>query len=790
MVLKRLSLIFRHILRYKEYSLLNVIGLAFGMASAMLIIIWTNHELNTNKFHKNGKNIYVLYKQMKFNDVNLVGISTTSPLGPATVEEIPEVKAAVRIPWSDRVLFRVGEKSLFENGIFADSIFFQVFSFDLIYGDPKTVLNSVNSVVISEKLAKKYFGKENPIGKTIKIRYYTSEDLYMVTGVFKDVTSISSFRFEFVLPFSVCLRFYGDNYNWGNNNLMTFILTQPGVSQKDLNKKITDVLYKHSPWQKSFDTHIFTQSFEDLYLYSDYGESTTNPTGLILYIKIFLIVAVFILFLASMNYTNMATALAIKRAREVGVKKAFGSSRSKLLGQFLLESFSLTFAGFLLSIILVKMSMPFLNLFVGKEILFDFTNYKMLAWLVVVPIVTGVMSGAFPAIYLSSLNPVKALRKINPPKKGQVQLRHILVVVQFVITIAFIIASFVVLKQLKYMQHKNLGLNKENIIYFNQSPQIRMHRQTFKDELLRQEGVAGVTYTNMSPFNINNDTSDPTWRGKEPNENYTVSNMNVDQDFLNLFGAEIIAGRNFSTDYPADTNCIIINERFAKIMKMENPVGEVVRYWGRTATVIGVVKDFHIGNFHQPIRQTMIICRPSSTDLVMVKIEKNKTQIALKNIEKIFRQYEENMPFEYEFVDKSFEQNFEMEKYLGRISNLFAFLAIIISCLGLFGLALFTAEQRTKEIGIRKSNGATTGQVMFILALEFVKWIAISFIIASALAWFVLSNWLNNYAYKTELSWWIFAFTGLITLLIALITVSWQSFRAATRNPVESLRYE
>jgi putative ABC transport system permease protein len=791
MIIKRFSLIFRHILRFKEYSLLNVAGLAIGMASAMIIIIWANAELNTNKFHKNGKNIYQLHKQMKWSDGHYsVDISTTGLIGPAIVEEIPEVKAAVRIPWNDRVLFRVGDKSLFEDGIFADSVFFQVFSFDLIHGDPQNVLKSINSVVISEKLSKKYFANENPIGKTIKIRYDTFDDVYTVTGVFKDVPGLSSMKFEFVLPFGVCLRYYNRNYNWGNNNLMTFILTKPGVDTKVLDKKITELLYKHASWQKNFSTKIFTQPYEDTYLYGNYGESSVNPSGLIRYVQIFLWVAVFIIFLASMNYTNMATALAIKRAREVGVKKAFGSNRAKLLGQFLLESISLTFAAFFISILLVKLSLPYFNLFVGRNIPFDFSNYEMLLWLLIVPVITGIMSGAFPAIYLSSLNPIKALRKANTPKKGQVQLRHVLVVVQFVITIAFIIASFVVLKQLKYMQTKNLGLAKENILYFNQSTQIQKHRQVFKDELLRQDGITGVTYTNMSPFNINSDTSDPAWRGKDQSENYTISNITVDHDFFNFFDADIIAGRSFSTNYMTDTNCIVINERFAKIMKIENPVGEVVRFWGRTATVIGIVKDFHIGSFQQPISQTMILCRPSDTEMVMVKIEKNKTKIALKNIENVFRKYEENMPFEYEFLDKSFEQNFKMEKYLGRISNLFAFLAIIISCLGLFGLALFTAEQRTKEIGIRKSIGATTGQVMFVLALEFVKWIAISFIMASAIAWFVLSSWLNNYAYKTELSWWIFALTGLITLAIALITVSWQSYKAATRNPVESLRYE
>jgi ABC-type antimicrobial peptide transport system permease subunit len=791
MVTKNLSLAFRHIMRYRAYSFLNIIGLAIGMASAMLIIIWANHELNTDKFHKNGKNIYLLHHQMKWSDGrNTVFISTGSPIGPAMVAEIPEVKACVRIPWRDRLLFRLGQKSFEEDGIFADSVFFQVFSYCLKSGDPKTVLNSLNSVVISEKLAKKYFGNENPIGKVFKIRVDLHEELYTVTGVCKNVSGFSSLKFEFVIPFGKLLNYRRGMDHWGNNWLMTYVLAQPGVNLNILNKKITDLLYKHAPFEKNTDSHVFAQPFEEAYLHSDYGESMSNPSGLILYVKIFLWVAVFILILAGMNYTNMATALAIKRAKEVGVKKTFGSGRIKLLSQFLLESYILSFAGFVLSIFIVNLCIPYFNLFVGKDISFDFTDFKMIALIISVPILTGFISGAFPAMYLSSFNTITALKKIKPPKKGQVQLRHILVVLQFVITITFIIATLVVVKQLRFMQNKDLGLDKENIIFFGQTTQIVHHRQSFKDELLRQEGVAGVTYTNMSPFGINNNTGDPTWRGKNLNDNFLIDNMNVDQDFIKFFSGEIIAGRDFSMAYPADTNCIIINERFAKTMGMENPVGEVVRYWGRTAPVIGVVKDFHTNNLHQPIRQMMLICRPSETWEVMVKLEKFKTKQALKNIENVFRQYDEAVPFEYEFIDKNFEKNFELEKYLGRLSNIFAVLAIIISCLGLFGLALFTAEQSTKEIGVRKSVGATTFQVMLRLALQFLKWIVISFVIASAIAWFVLDKWLQSYAYKTELSWWLFLLTGIIALGISLITVSWQAWRAASRNPVESLRYE
>jgi len=402
---------------------------------------------------------------------------------------------------------------------------------------------------------------------------------------------------------------------------------------------------------------------------------------------------------------------------------------------------------------------------------------------------TGLIAGVFPAVYLSSFKPIVALKSILRPGKGKIQIRHTLVVFQFIITIAFIVSSFVVQKQINYIQHKKLGLDRDNVIFFPQSSEINKHKEAFKDELEKQPGVISVSYTNNNPLDVNNSTTDPRWRGKNPNEEFLISVITVDQDFARTMGAEIIEGRDFSNDFPTDTNCVLINQEMAKIMQLENPVGETINYWGRKATVAGVVKDFHFNNMHLPIKQMMLICRPNETWLTMIKIKGGKIKETIRNIEKVFLGFE-NIPFEYRFLNVEFNNQYKAEKNLGWLAMVFTVLAIIISCLGLFGLSLFTAEQRTKEIGVRKSNGATTSQVMLLLARDFTKWILLAFVIACSLAYFLLRSWLNGFAYKTNLSWWIFAVTGLIGLAIALITVSWQSYRAASRNPVESLRYE
>lgn len=420
----------------------------------------------------------------------------------------------------------------------------------------------------------------------------------------------------------------------------------------------------------------------------------------------------------------------------------------------------------------------------------DYSNIKNMQWFLIVPVVTGLAAGVFPAYYLSSFNPVIVLKNILHPRKGKIQIRHVFVVAQFVITIAFIISSIVIFKQINYMQNKTLGLDKDNILYFEQSRQIMKQRNAFKEELIKQPGVISVTYTSDNPFSVGSSTSDPRWRGRNPNDEFSFPYIQVDQDFARTFGAEIIVGRDFSTDYPLDTNCILINQEALKIMNFENPVGEIVDYWGRRANIIGVVKDFHIGNLHIPIRQLIIICRPNDTWFTMIKFNGKMRKEALKNIEKAYRRFENAAPFEYKFLDEEYAKNYENEKYMSRFSSLFTILAIIISCLGLFGLALFTAEQKTKEIGIRKSTGATTGQVVLLLARDFLKLIALSYVIACVLSYYLLHTWLQYFAYRTELSIWIFVAAGLITAAIALITVSWQSWKAANRNPVESLRYE
>lgn len=787
MQLKDFEYAFRYILRYKEYSLLNVIGLALGMTSAILITLWIEHEASTDKFHANGDDIYLMYKLIKYSDGGTsIDNSMTGPFAPVIEKEIPEVISAVRVTWKNELLFRLDDKMYYEEGHYADSSFFKVFSFPFVLGDSATALNDPNSVVISEKLAEKYFGKENAIGKTIRIRG-DKEELFTITGVFKNISSYSSLDFDYIIPFSKYYEYNKSQINWGNFSMMTYLHVQSNTIASTLDRNINEVYEKHGTWKLPT---FFVQPYENVHLHSDYGESKENPTGLILYIKIFSLVALFIVFLACMNYTNLATAISTQRGREVGIKKVFGSGRKNIFRQFMIEAITLTLLGFLLSILFVTIALPYFNRLINAELAFNLQNSRIILIALGVPILTGLLAGFFPAFYMSSFKPITVLKNLTNPKKGIPVLRQSLVIFQFVITIAFIISSLLIFKQIKFIQNKTLGLDEDNVVFFPQSFIISKHQEAFKAELKKQAGILSVTYASASPLAVDSDTFDPKWRGKQTDYNLSIPYIRVDYDFCKTFDIDIIAGRDFNEKYASDTNGILINERFASIMGMEDPVGEIIDFWGRRSNVIGVVKDFHIGSMHSPIRQLMIINRPSETFMTMVKINGEMRKEALRNLEKTFRKFDESVPFEYQFIDEEYAKNYDSEKYLSRLSLLFTILTIIISCLGLFGLALFTAVQRTKEIGIRKSIGARTSQVMVMLTKKFLKWVIISFGIASIISFYAMNAWLDNFAYRTSISVWIFILTGAIAILIALITVSWQAYRAANRNPVEALRYE
>jgi len=787
MRLKNIIYALRHITRYKEYSLLNVLGLSLGMACAILIMLWIEHEVQTDKFHVNGDNIYVLRKMTKYSDGSTsIDMSMTGPFAPVIEKEVPEVVHAVRVTWDQELLFRLGDKMFYEKGHYADSTFFKVFTFPLKVGNPSSVLEDPNSVVISEKLAEKYYGKENPVGKAIRIRGDKEEE-FTITGVFEDVPSYSSVKFDFIIPFAKYYEYNKSWIGWGNFHMMTFLQTQPHVSISTLDQKINEVYDRHGTWELPT---FFVQPFKQLHLYGRYEESKDKPTGMILYVRIFSAVALFIIFLACMNYTNLATAIATRRGKEVGVKKVFGSGKKYIFQQFIMEALTLTFFSFILAIILVLLSLPFFNRLIDAELTFDFHNYRIIFIAIVVPIVTGLIAGIFPALYMSSFKPITVLRNFFNPKHGLPQLRQSLVVFQFVITIVFIISSLLIFKQIKFIQNKTLGLNEENVLFFPQSLLIMKHRETFKQELEKQPGVLSVTYTSDSPLQVGSDTSDPSWRGKDPENIFSIPYIRVDQDFCKTFDVDVIAGRDFNKDYASDTNSVLINQKFAEIIGLEDPVGEVLSYWGRKANIVGVVKDFHIGSMRRPIQQLLIINRPNDTWNTMVRIDGKMRREAIRNVEKAFRAFDESVPFDYRFVDEEYAKNYETEKYLSRLALLFTVLSIVISCLGLFGLALFTAEQRTKEIGIRKSIGAKTSQVMALLTKKFLSWVILSFCIASIISYYVMQMWLEGFAYRTTIGAGVFIATGTIAVFIALMTVSWQAYRAANRNPVESLRYE
>ncbi|HNP22263.1 MAG TPA: ABC transporter permease [Panacibacter sp.] len=788
MVKNFFKIAFRNLFRSKGFSFINIAGLAVGMASAILILLWIQNEMSYDQFHANKDRIYEAWNKAAFSG-ELHAWNTTPKVLARTLErDIPEVEQSVRVDWPGNKLFSIGEKRITAKGSIVDSNFLQVFSFPLLKGNPKMVLQEMHSVVLTETFAKKLFGNEDPMGKVLKI---DNKENFTVTGVLSDLPNNTRFDFEYLLPWSY-KRFLGDDDEyWGNNSTRTYVMLRPNASIASANSKIKLIKQKYDKDEEKWEMFLYPMS--KWRLYSSFTDGVEDGGGLIEFVKLFGIIAAFILLIACINFMNLSTARSEKRAKEVGIRKVVGARKGSLISQFIGESILLAFIAGVLALGIVQLSLPAFNELTDKKLFIDYGNVNFWAAAIGFVVFTGIIAGSYPAFFLSSFQPVKVLKGTFKKTNALVTPRKVLVVLQFTFAIILIICTIIVKQQINYAQSRETGYNKENLIYHFFTGDIEKNYDLIKSELLSSSIAASVTKTSAPLTESWSDGWGQEWEGKDPNDKTDFYRYDEDQDLGKTAGLTFIQGRDFDPrQYPTDSNAMIINESALKVFKFKDPLGKIVKDNGQDWHIVGVIKDFILTNPYQPTKPMLIYGLNSGWfQTMLIKLNHNNaTADNLKRAEDIFKKYNPEYPFEYKFIDEEYEQKFQSETRIAVLASLFAGLTIFISCLGLFGLATYMAENRIKEIGVRKVLGASVTGITALLSKDFLKLVFLSFLIATPIAWWAMNTWLANYPYHVSIQWWVFAITAFVSILIALISVAYQAVRAAVANPVKSLRTE
>ena len=784
-----LKIAIRNLWKQKFHSVVNIFGLAVGLTCVLLISLYVVDELSFDRFHKKSGNIYRVVENQYYAGQPVFPVAVTpGPLAPKLKEEYPEIINATRMMYNNS-MFEVDEKKFVEIGAYVDNSFFQIFSFPIVTGDPETALNKVDAIVINQTLANKYFGDEDPIGKTIKVNGNSTLE---ITAVMEDFPQNSHIRRDYLMTTDRLRNFFpGLDNAWGNNTLYTYIEVAPGTNAADLDEKIINQIKKN---REASITDIFVQPLIKIHLDETDFTADIGGKGNLQYVRIFSIVALFILLIACINFMNLSTAQSSKRAKEVGLRKAIGARQDQLILQFLGESILMSFLAVSIAVLLADILLPAFNQLAGKELTLstlttDENGLSLLIGFVTSVLLTGLMAGIYPAFFLSNFKPILVLKGSSQISNRGSLLRKILVVCQFSISILLIAGTIIVNNQLGYMQDKNLGYNKDNIIYI---PRLSKDYQVFKTSLGKYPEVLGVGAANQHPAYVENSTSGISWQGADPDQVLLFHNLGVDYDYLTTMQMELLDGRYFSEEFPSDTTAVIINEEALKIFGFENPIGEKLSGYGMEFTIVGLVKDFHFKSIHTKIEPLIMFKFRdiNSLNRIFIRIQDGKAKEAVAIVEKEWKALNQETASNYRFLDDDFNELYQAETTTGEIFSYFSILAILISCLGLFGLASFTTEQRTKEIGIRKVLGANVTNIFYMVAKDFTTLVIIAFVIATPISWFWMKGWLNSFAYRVDIGIWVFLLSGILSCLVALFTVSYHSLNAATKNPVNSLKTE
>jgi len=778
----------RSLVKNRSYSFLNIAGLAVGVACASLIFLWVQDEMTFNHNYAKRNVLYKVYENQTYNGKTSTFFGTPGPMWKAMKTEIPGIKNTARMTGDgDSQLFALGDKAITEKGNYADPEIFSMLELSFAEGSGANAFAQLKSVVISETMAKKFFGEADPMGKTLKVN---NEQEFTVTGVFKDLPDNSTYQFQWLSPMENIDHKQPWMNIWGANWCRTLVELEPNANLGVINQKLGR--YISTKTKETNTTQCFLFGMNDWNLHNSFSDGKMDG-GRIQYVKTFSFIAWIILLIACINFMNLSTARSEQRAKEVGVRKVMGAGKSKLIGQFIGEAVIMSFISVLVAVSLIYLALPAFNNLVNKKLAVHIFDPYNLAYLIAISIVTGLLSGSYPAFYLSSFNPISVLKNIRiKSNAGSGFIRQSLVVLQFSVSIILIIGTVIIYQQIQHVKNRSIGYNKNNLVYMTLQGKQADHFAPLYDDLMRSGVVANAALSDNNVLEIGSNNDNYSWDGKDASKNPLISWQSVSSQFISTMGFKLSAGHDFNNDSRIDSNNVIINEAFAKQMGKEGRVGGILREGGtRPLTVIGILKDYLYNDMYGAAAPLVLYNHPSGTSVLSIRFKPGADlQDALVKAGSIVKTDYPGYPFEYKFVDSDFDQLFKTETLTGTLAGVFASLAIFISCLGLFGLAAYTAERRIKEIGIRKVLGASVSGLAGLLSKDFLKLVGISCLIAFPFALWSVNKWLEAYQYRINVEWWVFAFAGTTALLIALATVSFQAIKAALMNPVQSLRSE
>ena len=776
----------RNLLRNKTFSFINIAGLAVGMASAILIILWIQHEWSYDRFYAKGDRLYELMTSNIADGKLRTVVYCPEIMGPAVERDLPEVESVTRLGWNNTTLFNYKEKTIKAHGASADPALLTMFSFPLVEGDPATALNDAHSLVVTQDMARKLFGTEEPMGKTVRI---DNQQYFTVTGVAKNLPDNSQINFEFLSSYLFRSSMHYVDSDWTDVNVRTFVLLKPHAPLAAVNKRLMGMIPAYSNHKASNEAFLYP--LDRVYLYGGFVNGKPSG-GRIATVRIFGISALLILLIACINFMNLSTARSEKRAREVGVRKVVGARKGALVLQFLMESLLMAAISGGMALLIVELSLPAFSQLTGKQLYLSYGNiYLWLSGLVFV-MVTGLLAGSYPAFFLSAFQPVAVLKGTFKKVHALITPRKVLVITQFTVAILFIVCTLIIDRQVQYAEGRNVGYDRQNLIYIPMEGEIPSHYPAIRDELLRSGSVLAMSQT-LSPLTeMWSAGSGLRWKGMDPNAHVGFVRSATDGGIVKAAGLRLVVGRDIDVrQYPSDSTACLINESAAKAMGMPQVLGQDIFDDPDTWHVVGVINDFILQSPYEPVKPMIIKGPKYYRGTLHLKMSGTQpTAQNLATIEKVLKQYNPAFPFEYHFLDEEYAKKFGDERLTGNLSGLFTLLTIFISCLGLFGLATYMAESRTKEIGIRKVLGASVSRIAMSLSSGFLRLVLISILIATPVAWWLMHRWLGGYSYRIPISGWFFVLAGAGALGIALLTVSWQAVRAALANPVRSLRSE
>lgn len=776
----------RNIFRNKLFSAVNILGLVFGICSAMLIFLWIKDELSFDGFHANGDRLYRVMENQRYSDGRIYTFAATpGPMAPFIKEKFPEIEQATRYTWDITRLFQLEEKSFYESGKYVDPDFLTMFSFPVVKGDVRTALNDKHNIVITEKMATKYFGNDDPIGKTLLL---DTKDAFNVSAVMKDPPANSYIKFDYLLSFAY---FWDENkgwlHEWGNNNIRTFIMLRPGTDAQAFGEKFKFEIKEHN---KESNVELFVQKVDEVYLHGNFENGVVSG-GRIETVRVFSVVAIFVLVIACINFMNLSTAQATKRAKEVGLRKVIGAGPSQVFRQFMGESFLTVFISAFFAGAVALLALPLFNSITGKQLSMSSLDANALLVMLAIILLTAFAAGIYPSLVIAEFKPVHVMKGQLKSGGGASLFRRTLVVFQFSLSIILIICTAVVFRQVRYMENRDIGFERENVFYFWSAADIGAKFETFRSRLLSSPGIESVTGSGQLPISIGNSTMGLSWEGKDPNSQILFTNIDVDYEFISALKMTMVEGRTFDRSNTTDTANYIVNQKAAEKFGFTGGTADRdLTMWDQKGKIVGVVKDFNFGSLHSAVDPLVIRLKPENVNCVIIRAKEGETTAAISAVEKLWKEYAPGYPFNYTFLDQDWEEFYSAEAQQEKVFNTLATLSIFISCLGLFGLSAFSAERRTKELGIRKTLGASVPGLVQLMGREFTFLVLLASCIGCPLGWYVMTLWLEKFAFHIDVGILTLTAAALSCLVVSLVTIAYHSIRVAAANPVRSLRTE